>query len=111
MSLEAAIDFLITLGLTDKDAFVYVILAKRGSYTEKDLVYTLNLTADELHLSLVTLLDRRMIRCIQEPANRYFATSFEKIVDEKIETANDRARALLANKSALLDSWRHVKQK
>ncbi len=111
MSLEKAIDCLIALGLTDKDAFVYVILSKRGSHTEKDLVYTLNLTADELQLSLVTLLDKRMIRCIQEPSNRYFAIPFEKIIDEKIETANDKARALLANRSALLDSWRHINQK
>ncbi len=105
MSLEKAIGYLKTLGLTDADALVYIFLAKKGPCAEDDIAYTLNLTAEKLHLSLKALMAKGMIRHITKNPNSYFAIPFEKIFDENSKVSNEKLKALLATKAALLDTF------
>ncbi len=106
MSLGKAIGYLKTLGITDADALVYIFLAKKGPCAESDIAYTLNFTADKLHLSLKALMAKGMIRRIPRHRNSYLAIPFEKIFDENSKAYNEKLDALLASKAGLLDAFR-----
>jgi sugar-specific transcriptional regulator TrmB len=108
LSLKQALKTLKNLGLTETEARVYVYLSKKGPLEEKDLVDLLKLTKHQLCLSLENLVTKGMVRAVPERSIKYFAIPFEKVLEEFLKTAKEKAEALQASREALLSMWSSV---
>jgi sugar-specific transcriptional regulator TrmB len=106
LSLERALDTLVSLGLTQIDAQVYVFLAKRGPHNEKDLADALKLTKHQLCRSLENLETKGMVSATLERAARFTAVPLEKVIDLFVKAATEQAKALQASRKELLSTWR-----
>jgi sugar-specific transcriptional regulator TrmB len=110
LSLELALKTLRNLGLTERDAQVYVYLAKKGPREENKLALALNMKKDQLCLSLEDLASRGMVSTISEQSVKYFAVPLEKVLDELIKAVNERAKVWQASKEELLSTWRSLEK-
>jgi sugar-specific transcriptional regulator TrmB len=111
LSLERALDTLVSLGLTQTDAQVYVFLAKKGSQREKDLADALKLTKHQLCRSLENLEAKGMVNATLEPTARLTAVPLEKVLDFFMKVATEQAKALQASRKELLSNWRSMIEK
>ena len=108
MSLEKALKTLVSLGLNLMDAQVYVYLAKKGPRERNDLAESLGLPRNQLDLCLENLMNKGIIKTVSEGSDRYFAISFEKVLDDFMKATREKAKALQASKKELLSSWRSM---
>jgi len=102
------LDILARLGLTQRDAQVYIYLAKKGPHGELDLINTMKLTKQQLHISLRNLEDRGMVIASLEPLIRFSAISLEKVIEQTMKIREEQAKALQASREELLSSWRSM---
>ena len=99
------LDILASLGLTQRDAQVYIYLAKKGPHGETDLINTMRLTKHQLHISLRNLEAKGMVIASLEPLIQFSAISLEKVIDQFMKAREEQAKALLASREELLSSW------
>ena len=107
MSLERVIGAFASLGLTERDAQVYVYLAKKGPCEEKDLAEAMNLTKKKLCSTLERLLAKGMIRIIPKYSIQYSAMPPEEVLDMFLEEKKKGAEALRTSREELISRWRH----
>jgi sugar-specific transcriptional regulator TrmB len=111
LSLERALDTLVSLGLTQTDAQVYVFLAKKGPHRKKDLADALKLTKQQLYRSLKSLLAKGMVSATRERPAQFSAVSLEKVLDQFMKARKEQAKALKASRKELLSTWRSLNEK
>ncbi len=99
------------LGLTDVDAEIYLLLAKEGSQTGRNIAEALNLYKQQLYRSLNRLRRKGIVTAtLEHPAN-FSAVSLEEVLDGLIEARREQALALQASRSELLSYWRSMVKK
>jgi sugar-specific transcriptional regulator TrmB len=96
------------LGLTEWDAKVYIFLAKKGPHGEMDLINTMKLTKQQLHISLRNLEAKGMVITSLEPLVQFSAISLERVIDQFMKARKEQAKALQASRKELLSNWRSM---
>ncbi|HEX9261027.1 MAG TPA: helix-turn-helix domain-containing protein [Candidatus Bathyarchaeia archaeon] len=97
---------LVSLGLTEIDSEIYILLAKKGPQRGRNIGEVLNLYKQQLYRSLKRLQERSMVRSTLERPARFSAVSLEKILDFLIETKKNQALALQESREDLLSRWK-----
>jgi sugar-specific transcriptional regulator TrmB len=97
-------------GVTEKEAEIYIFLAKHGSMkggeiskrakTHKALVYRI----------LGSLQKKGFVESTLEVPARFTAVNFETVIDLNIRAKQEEARKLESTKKELLSYWRNVRQ-
>jgi sugar-specific transcriptional regulator TrmB len=105
LSLERVLDALVSLGLTQRDAQVYIYLAKKGPFGEEDLAKTMKLTKQQLHSCLRKLEAKGMVIASLEPLVQFSAVSLERVIDQLLKAKEEQGKALQASRKKLLSSW------
>jgi len=103
LSLERIIEALISVGLSRRDAEVYVYLAKKGPKTIVHLTKTLIYSKQEINRSLITLQTSGLLTKNQI---LFCALPFEDALGLLIKTKKKQAQTLHENKEELLFNWK-----
>ncbi len=108
MSNERIIKALKGLGLSNIDVQVYVLLAKDGPHTEKEIAKMLELQERQVHRSLKSLQRIEIVKAIGRHPVQYFAVPFKDVIDLFIEVKKEQAKNMQKSKEELLSSWRNT---
>ena len=102
---------LVSLGLTEVDAEIYLLLAKEGSQQGRDIAGTLRLYKQQLYRSLKRLQKKGVVNASLEHPARFSAVSLEKVLDFLIDAKKEQALALQESKRELLSNWGAITKK
>ena len=102
---------LVSLGLTEIDAEIYLLLAREGPQKGRNVAEVLKLYKQQLYRSLKRLQKKGVINATLERPARFSAVSLEKILDFLIEAKKEQALTLQANREELLSTWRSMNEK
>jgi sugar-specific transcriptional regulator TrmB len=108
MSQEKVLKTLVSLGLTQWEAKVYIFLSKRGSTRAKDATRVLKLSKQRLYPILKSLKSKGIVNSTIERPARFEAVPFEKLLDSFLKAKIDQAQRIQKNKSELLEDWQSI---
>lgn len=95
-------------GLTQVDAAVYVLLAKKGLQKALDMRKALKLSKEQLYSSLKNMKNKGIISSTIEHPARFSALPFEKVLDLFITAQMEETRRLEKSKEEILSNWRKL---
>jgi len=105
LSREWMLKTLESLGLKSLDAEVYVYLAQNISQKARDIAEALGIYKRQLYRSLKNLQQKGMVSASQERPARFFAVSFDKILDQFINANREEAKHIEQNREQILLIW------
>ena len=108
MSQEEVLKTLVSYGLKQMDAKIYVFLAKRGAQKGIDIRKALKITKQQLYPSLKNLQERGIVSTTFEHPARFTATPFEKVLDLFIKAKIEETQRLQKSKAEILSKWKTI---
>jgi sugar-specific transcriptional regulator TrmB len=99
---------LMTLGLTEIDSKIYLLLAKEGPQYGKSIAEMLNLYKQQLYRSLRRLRNMRIIKATPKRPAHFSAFPLDIVLDTLIDAKKEQALALQASRKELLSTWRII---
>ena len=111
MSLERIIEALVSLGLSQTDAEVYLNLATEGPATARDIIDNLAINKRQVYRSLKRLQSKGIARVNNEFPSEFLVVSFEEALDLLLELKKEQAKVLQASKEELISDFRTEKKK
>ncbi len=108
MSLERVLKALTKLGLSQKEAKVYIYLATKGPQKAKNIAETLKLNKQHLGATLKNLQSKRIIKVTRDYAAQFSALPFEKALDLLTEAQRKEAQSIEKNKKEIITNWRAI---
>lgn len=108
MSQEKVLKILVSLGLTDWDAKVYVLLAKRGPIKARDAAKALKISKQRLYPLLKRLQKKGIVNSTIERPTRFVAVEFEKVLDSFLKARMEQARRIQENRDDILSDWNSI---
>jgi sugar-specific transcriptional regulator TrmB len=111
LSQERIFRTLLSLGLSQTDFNVYLLLAAKGPKKAKNIANSLKITKQQLYSSLKKLKNRRIITVTSHHPATYSAVTFEKVIDQIINVKVDQSKAIKENKDQLLAIWDSIESK
>ncbi len=97
---------LVSLGLTEIDAKIYLFLAKEGPQKGSNVAEVLKLYKQQLYRSLKRLQRKGVINATLERPACFSAVSLETFLDFLIEAKKERALALQESREELISRWK-----
>jgi sugar-specific transcriptional regulator TrmB len=108
VSQEKILKTLESLGLTQWDAKVYIILAKRGPIKASDAAKALKLSKQRLYPIVKSLQSKGIVNSTLEHPARLSAVPFEKVLDLFVKAKMEQAQRIQRNLDELLSDWQSV---
>ena len=108
MSLERVLKALTTLGLTQREAEVFVYLATKGPQRMANIANTLKLNKQQLQSTLKNLQSRKIVKATLEYSAQFSALPFETALDLLTEAKRKETRRIEDNKREILSHWRSI---
>jgi sugar-specific transcriptional regulator TrmB len=109
LSRDEVLTTLVSFGLTQMDAKIYVFLAKRGAQKGRDIRKALKITKQQLYPSLKNLQKRGIVSTTLEYPARFIAIPFEKVLDLFIKAKLEETQRLQKSKAEILSKWKTIK--
>ena len=106
LSLERVFKALTSLGLSESDARVYILLALKGPTKTGNIVNDLKMSRQQIHRSLKFLQDKRIVFADRKNQDVFSALLFEKALELLIETEEEKTEILLETKKSILQDWK-----
>lgn len=95
-------------GLTQKEAEIYIFLAKHGVLTGGEISKQTKTHRALIYRILKSLQKKGVVESTLESPVRFSSVPFEKILDEKIRIKQEEAISLEKAKNGLLDDWQRI---
>jgi sugar-specific transcriptional regulator TrmB len=111
LSLERVFKALVSLGLSETDARVYVYLALKGPEKAGNVVDRLKISKRQIHRSLKVLQDKGVVFADIEKQGVFFALCFEKALKLLIENEKTKTQILQDTKEVLLSDFKTATKK
>ena len=111
LSLERIFKALVSVGLSEVDARVYVYLALKGPTKTGNIVDNLKMSRQQIHLSLKHLQDKGVVFADSKSPGVFSALLFEKALKLLIETEKTKTQILQETKEALLSDFKTATKK
>ena len=108
MSLARIIEALVSLGLSQTDAEVYVHLATTGPATARNITDTLAINTRQIYRSLKRLQNKGITTANTERPSEFSAVPFEELLDLLIEVKKEQAQTLKESKKEVLSDWHNI---
>ena len=106
MSLERVFKALVSVGLSETDARVYVYVALKGPTKTGNIVDNLKMSKQQIYRSLKHLQDKRIVFTDRKNQGVFSALLFEKALELLIETEKEKTEILQETKKTLLQDWK-----
>jgi sugar-specific transcriptional regulator TrmB len=111
LSLERIIKTLVSLGLSQTDARVYINLAAEGPATARDMINSLTIKKRQIYRSLERLQNKGIAICNNDFPSEFSVIAFEEVLNLLLELKEEQARSLQASKTELILDFRAEKEK
>jgi len=108
MSQERVIKTLVSLGLTQLDAKVYILLAKRGPIKAREAAKALKISKQRLYPILKNLRSKGIVNSSFEYPARFSAVQFEKVLDSFLKAKMEQVRSIQQNRDEILSDWQSI---
>ena len=108
MSKETIKKALKDFGLTDREAEVYILLAKHGVLTGGELSKWSRIKRPNVYRVLKSLQKKGLVESTLEAPTRFSSVSFESILDKNIMAKQEEVSSLEKAKKSLLDDWNKI---
>jgi sugar-specific transcriptional regulator TrmB len=105
LSQETVLNTLVSFGLTQIEAQIYIFLAKKGAQKGRDIRKALKITKQQLYPSLRNLQNKGIVSSTIEHPARFSALPFEKVLDLFIEAKVEETQRLQRSKDEILSKW------
>ena len=105
LSLKKLLETLESFGFKQPDAKIYVLLAKKGPHTAKDLETALKMPKWQIYNSLKNLRKRGTVTAILRRPALFSAISFEKVLDLLLEAKIEKALQDQASTAQAMLYW------
>ena len=106
LSLERIFKALVSLGLSQTDARVYIYLATRGPVHARRIIDDLSVTKRQVYCSLNRLRNKSIIIANYKHPKEFSALPFETVLDMLIDLKQEQAQDIKKRRKELLSSWR-----
>jgi sugar-specific transcriptional regulator TrmB len=106
MSLERVFKALVSVGLSETDARVYVYVALKGPTKTGNIVDNLKMSKQQIYRSLKHLQDKRIVFVDRKNQDVFSALLFEKALELLIETEEEKTEILQETKKSILQDWK-----
>jgi sugar-specific transcriptional regulator TrmB len=111
LSHERMLKTLVSLGLTEIDSEIYLLLAKEGPQKGRNMAEALNLYKQQLYRSLKRLQRKGMINATLEHPSRFCAVPIENIIDLLIKANLEEVQQMEENRKKILSFWKAMIKK
>ena len=111
MTQEWMIKTLVSLGLSQVDAEIYVFLSTQGPHNGKSIAETMKLYKQVLYRSLKKLQARGIVNSSAERPTLFSSIPFEDVLDLFLEIKVKEADILQESREEILSSWRAITKK
>jgi sugar-specific transcriptional regulator TrmB len=111
LSLERIIKALVSLGLSQTDAEVYIHIATKGAETARKISNNLSINRRQIYRSLKGLKNKGIVMINSEIPSEFSALPFEKVVDILLELKHNQAKSLEESKAAIISDFLTEKKK
>lgn len=108
LSLERVLKALMNLGLSRRDAEVYIYLASKGPQKAANIAETLKLNKQQLQSTLKNLQNRKIVKATFEYSAQFKALPFETALDLLTEAKRKETRRIEESKREILSHWRSI---
>jgi sugar-specific transcriptional regulator TrmB len=102
------LETLVSFGLNQLDAKVYVFLAKNGPHKGKDLCNALTMPKHQIYQCLRNLEDKGIVSANSERPALFFAVSFERALDLLVKAKLEEAQHTQQDKDEALSYWKFM---
>jgi sugar-specific transcriptional regulator TrmB len=99
---------LINLGLSQREAEVYVFLAKAGPQKARNIADALKIQRQQLHQSLKSLRHRGIVNATVERSIEFSAIPFDRVLELLKQATLNEAQRIEQNKEEILSIWQSV---
>ena len=110
MSAESINKVLKDFGLTEKEAEIYIFLAKHGTLKGGELVTHTKTHRGLVYRILKSFQTKGLVETSAETPVRFTAIPFERILDANIKAKREEAEQIEKAREHLLEDWRHIQQ-
>jgi len=108
LSLERILKALVSLGLSQTDAEVYIYLATEGPTKARNITNSLTINERQVYRSLKRLQNKGITIADGERPFEFSAVPFEDVLDLLMEIKKEQAQALQESRKEFLSSWRKI---
>jgi len=108
LSEEDLMKVLRDLGLSRREAEVYVFLSRRGPLGANSVSTMLKIERVQTYRALKSLQEKGIVEATLETPTRFSAVPFDSLLNSLIATRKSRISELEAQKEALLDYWKNL---
>jgi sugar-specific transcriptional regulator TrmB len=108
VSQDAVLKVLKDLGLTNKEADLYIFLAKHGVQKGGDLAKLTKTHKALVYRVLKSLEGKGLVESTLESPTRFSAVTFEKVLDLNIRAKREEAALIEKTKQDLLSDWENI---
>jgi sugar-specific transcriptional regulator TrmB len=111
LSLERILKALVSLGLSQTDAQIYIYLAREGPAKARNIINGLTINERQVYRSLKRLQNKGITIANDERPFEFTAVPFEMVLDILMEVKRETAKALQASKEELISDLRAEEKK
>jgi len=97
-------------GLTDKEAEIYIFLAKHGVLTGGEISKQSRMKRPNIYRILKSLQKKGMVESTLEAPTRFMALPFESILESNIEAKKEEVAIIEKAKNDLLNDWKSIRK-
>ena len=105
LSTENILQILKNFGLTEKEAEIYIFLAKRGVQKSGEIAKGIKTHRAEVYRMIRSLQAKGLVESTLEAPVRFAAVPFERAIDSFIRTKREEAASVESAKRDLLEEW------
>ncbi len=96
------------VGLTEKEADVYIFLAKHGALKGNEIAKQTRIDKAEVYRILKSLQGKDIVETTLEAPTRFVTVPFDKVIDSFVKARRDEAALIERKKKELLDDWKKI---
>ena len=111
MSLERILTALMSLGLSQTDAQIYIYLATEGPAKARNIINRLTINERQVYRSLKRLRNKGIAIINDERPFEFSAVPFEELLDLLMEIKKEQAKALQTGKEELISDLQAEEKK
>lgn len=102
---------LMGLELKKADAEIYLLLAKEGPQTGRNIAEALNLYKQQLYRSLKSLQCKGCVKATRERPSKFSAVAIQDVLDMLVDVSLGEAEDLMENRQRILSYWQAMMKK
>ena len=102
---------LVGLGLKEVDAEIYLLLAKEGPQTGRNIAEALTLYKQQLYRSLKSLQYKGCVKATSEHPSKFSAVAIEDVLDMLVDVSLEEVQDMEENRQRILSYWQAILKK